>query len=322
MPNGFALFLSIFKPSKIKDAFQSAESRFILLTGVKFCGIACVALAVVAYQLYVNARLNFIFFRAHGYSAITELKDAYYDFVLANFVETIPLLFVFLISVFFLGLYTAIMILRPFKNIGAYSLLAIEDRDTPYEVDQFAGHRLVTQFSELFFDYLRLSRVQGKLEERSVPPQYMGIHGPVFDGAFLFHFCFLIVIMTIASVAMIMHVASDIHENTVQLAIRMLKVSPNVTSYFFSAQSSMLDELWILAGVLVCILNIMLALHLYKSVSGAAFGIFATMRSFIKGNYSARVHLLGYSYLRDSTRNLNKYLDWIQKNIGKGSARS
>ena len=128
--------------------------------------------------------------------------------------------------------------------------------------------------------------------------------------------------MTILSVVMIMHVATDIHQNTIQLAIKILKADPKVMAYFFNAQSIVLDELWVMTGILVCVLNLMLAFHLYNAVSGAAFGIFATMRSFIKGNHSARVHLVGYTYLRDSTRQLNKYLDWLQKNLQKPNGRS
>lgn len=322
MLKAFALPFKPFKVSTVKNVFKTAESRFILFTGLKFGSICVLALLIIGYQLYNNARLNFYFFRANGYSSNSDLQEAYFDYVLSNFTETLPFICIFIVVVFFLGLYIATLILRPFKNIGAYSTVAMEEPEIPYIVDQFAGHRLVTRFSELFFDYLRTCRKNNKLEERTIPPQYMGIHGPVFDGAFIFHFLFFIVIMTILSVVMIMHIATDIHQNTIQLAIKILKADPKVMTYFFNAQSNMLDELWLLTGILVCALNLLLAIHLYHAVAGAAFGIFATMRSFIKGNHSARVHLVGYSYLRDSTRQLNKYLDWIQKNLSKPHGRS
>ena len=317
MTKVFSLPLKFWKDLNFRNAFKTADSRFILFTGFKFASISFATLAIVGYQLYVNARLNFYFFQAHGYSSIAELKEAYFDHLLINFSEILPFIFFFIIAVFLVGLYVAAIILRPFKNIGDYSVKVLDDPNTPYKVDEFAGHRLVTRFSELFFDYLQTSRTNGKLEERAIPPQYMGIHGPIFDGAFLFHFSFFIAIMTIVSIVAIMNIAFDIHENTIQLAIEVLKADPKVLSSFFSAQTHMLDELWIITALLVCVLNLLLALHLYKAVSGAAFGIFATMRSFIKGNHSARVHLVGYSYLRDSTRQLNKYLDWVQKNLAK-----
>lgn len=317
MPKAFALPLTLLKTLNLKNAFKTAESRFILFTGFKFAAICLATLFIVGYQLYVNARLNFYFFQAHGLGEINELKEAYFDYLISGATDMMTITFFFIVTVFFVGLYIAVMILRPFKNIGEYSVRVLDHPNTPYQVDQFAGHRLLTRFSELFFDYLQNSRTSGKLEERNIPTQYMGIHGPVFDGAFLFHFSFFIAMMTIVSVVVIMHVATNIHESTIQLAIKMLKADPKVLSSFFHAQTTILDELWIIAAVLICILNLMLGLHLYNSVSGAAFGIFATMRSFIKGNHSARVHLVGFGYLRDSTRSLNKYLDWIQKNLAK-----
>jgi len=276
-------------------------------------------MGLVGYQLYVNARLNFYFFRAHGYGATDEMRDAYFDYVLSSFTDNLPYIFVFVVAVFFVGLYISVIILRPFKNIGDYSVNALVDQNTPYQVEQFAGHRLVTRFSELFFEFIRTGRTRGHLEESNIPPQYMGIHGPIFDGAFLFHFSFYLLIMTLLSVVAIVDIGSGIHQNTVQLAIKTLKVDPAITVNFFSAQSGIVEELWVMTALVICILNLLLAIHLYNSVSGAAFGIFATMRSFMKGNYSARVHLVGYGYLRESTRQLNKYLDWVQKNLTKPS---
>lgn len=308
--------------SEVRSAFKTAESRFILGTGVKFCGICLVTMIMVGYQLYVNARLNFYFFRAHGLEGLAEMRESYFDYVLSNFGDTLPLLFGFLIVLFFLGLYVANMILRPFKNIGRYCEEIVANPDRPYVVEQLAGYRLLTHFSEFFFEHLLDARRKGKLEERPIPPQYTGIHGPVVDWAYLMHFGIFIVIMTVVSVSVIMNVATDIHENTVQLAIKVLKVDPRVMANFFAEQSGILDEMWIITGILVCVLNLLLAFHLYDQVAGAAFGVFATMRSFLKGNYSARVHLVGYSYLRDSTRHFNKYLDWVQKNLTKDAGHS
>jgi hypothetical protein len=304
---------------RFRKLFQSDESKFVLGTALKFCLISWVAAFMMGYQLYVNARLNFFFFRAHGLSDVREVREAYFDYILSSLVESLPFIFCLFIGLFFLGVYVAKMILRPFKNIGHYCEQVIENPETPYEVEHFAGHRLLHRFSELFFEFLRDGKRAGRIEPRPVPPQFTRIHKPVFDGPFLLHYSFFIAMLIIVSVVMIMQVVSDVHENTVQLAIRYLKADPKITSSFFMSQSSILSEMWVLAAVLVFALYLVLALHLYAQVSGASFGIFATMRSFLKGNYSARVHLVGYSFLRDSTRALNKYLDWVQKNLTKGA---
>ncbi len=302
----------------LRQAFKTDESRFVLSTAVKFCALSCGVMLMVGHQIYQIVRLNLVFFRANGFSGIDELSEAYYDALLGNVAESLPLAFACFVVLFFVGLYLGIVILRPFKNIEDYCARAMEDPDAAYHVDQFAGYRLMTRFSELFFEFLRQARRQGKMEALGVPPQYTGIHRPLLDWPFLLHFSFFVLIMALLTVGMTMFLAMEVHENTVQLAIRMLKTDPKMMAGFFSAQTFVIEEMWILTGVLVMGTQMMLALHLYNQVSGAAFAIFSTMRTFMKGNHFARVHLVGYSYLRDSTRTLNKYLDWTQKNLSGG----
>ena len=301
--------------SFLKKIFQTEESRFLLGTAMKIWGISMLVELIVGYFVFNNIRLNFYFFKAHGYKGIDYLGEAYFEQVLGNIIDVLPWILGFHVVIFFMGLYIGHIMLRPFKRIGEYCLQVVEKPDTAYHVEEFSAYRLLVRFSEIFFDHLRSGRQKNKLEPRDIPAQYMGIHKPVFDGAFLFHFSFFLVIIMIVSIIAIMGLAIDVHENTSQIAIRMLKADPKMITEFFFDQSFIVHEMWYLTAILVVGLHVVMGLHLYSQVSGAAFGIFATMRSFMKGNWQSRVHLVGYSYLRESTRALNKYLDWVQKNL-------
>ncbi len=303
------------KTNFVKKLFQSPESRFMLGVAFKVWSISFVAELIVGYLLYTNVRLNFYFFRAHGYEGITELKSAYFDHVLADTIDFIPYILLFHIAIFFTGLYIGYLMLRPFRRMGRYCTMVIQDANVAYKVEEFSSYRLLTRFSEFFFDFITECRRKNKLEVRDVPTSYLGIHGPVFDGLFLLHFAFFLVIIVIVSVLVTMHFASEIHLNTIQIAIKMIKANPKMINSFFHDQSFMIDEMWYLTAIIVVSLHVVMGLHLYNQVSGAAFGIFATMRSFLKGNFQSRIHLVGYSYLRESTRSINKYLEWISKNV-------
>ncbi len=298
-----------------KKIFQTDESRFLLGTAFKIWGISMLVELVVGYILFVNVRMNFFFFRAHGYTGIDTIGEAYFHHVMGDLIEALPYLLLFHIVIFFMGLYIGHLILRPFKQIGDYCTKAIENPDIAYRPEEFSAYKLLVRFSELFFVHTREARQKNKLTVRDIPPQYMGVHKPVFDGSFLFHFSFFLIIIVIVSIVVIMNFASDVHENMTQLAIRMIKADPKMMTAFFQEQGFLVDEMWFLTAILVIVLHLVMGIHLYSQVSGAAFGIFATMRSFMKGNWQNRVHLVGYSYLRDSTRALNKYLDWLQKNL-------
>jgi hypothetical protein len=304
--------LKHFKPSRL---FRSEESQFLLFTGLKMSGISLVAMLLLAYIIYTLTRLNFIFFQAHGYEGLQEFQDFFFQQITVSVFETLPYVFLFHILTFFIGIYIGQMILRPFKAIGDYCEKVIQQPDLSYKIDAMADFRLLTRFSDLFFDHLRTCRKKGQMMTKDIPPQFLGIHKPQFDWQFFTHFFMLMMIIVIISVFVIMNMALDVHETTTSLAIRILKGNQAVISNFLSQQSFIISEMWVLTTLLITTLHIVLSLHLYQQVAGAAFGIFATMRSYLKGNYHNRVHLIGFSQVRESTRFLNKYLDWLQKNI-------
>jgi hypothetical protein len=102
----------------------------------------------------------------------------------------------------------------------------------------------------------------------------------------------------------------------IELASKTLPSSKDANR-FLNAQDFVMDDLISLTIFLIATLYLALGMHLYGKVSGAAFGIFSTMRSFMKGDHFSRVHLVGYAHIRDNTRKLNKYLDFAQNNFEK-----
>lgn len=306
----------------IKKVFQTEESRFLLGTAIKVWAISALVEVLVGYILYSNVRLNYYFFKAHGYRGIDQLSEAYFYHVMGDIIDALPWVLGFHVMIFFMGLYVGHMMLRPFRRIGEYCTKVIDHPEAVYRIEEFSSYRLLARFSELFFDFLSAGRKKGSIEKREIPPQFLGIHRPVLDGQFLFHFSFFLVIIMIVSIVAIMGFATNIQENTTQIALRMLKADPKIMSAYFEDQTFLIDEMWFLTALLVVGLHVAMGLHLYDQVSGAAFAIFATMRSFMKGCWQSRVHLVGYSYMRESTRALNKYLDWVEKNLTQKPPKS
>lgn len=300
---------------QFKRVFRTEDTRFMMLTGLKVSGISFVINLMVYSFLFQVMRLNYAFFRAHGFP---DLQDAsvFYGYILSGASENLLIVFLFHIFLFFIGVYVGWLILRPFRIIGEYCEQVIENQNAVYKVDEFSTYKLLTRFSEFFFEYLRESRKKGEITTNSIPPQFSRIHKPVPDYIFMLHFGLLLVIIAICSCLFINENASAIYENMIELAEKTLSNS-KVSNRFFSDQLFVLDDLMTLTIVLVAVSYLSLGLHLYHKVSGAAFGIFSTMRAFMKGNYFSRVHLVGYAYVRDYTRKLNKYLDHIQNNFDK-----
>lgn len=287
----------------------------MMITGLKVSGISFVINLIVYGILFQVMRLNYVFFKAHGFPDLMD-ESVFYDYLLAEAIDNLTISFIFHILLFFIGVYVGWLILRPFRLMGEYCEEVVENPNAIFKVDEFSTYKLLTRFSEFFFEYLRESRKRGELILNSIPPQFSKIHKPVADRIFMLHFGLLLVIIAISGSVFIIENASAVFESMIELSTKTL-VKSKEASQFFSSQTFVLDDIVTLSVVLIAVSYVALGFHLYEKVSGAAFGIFSTMRSFMKGNYSSRVHLLGYAYMRDYTRKLNKYLDYVQNNLKK-----
>jgi hypothetical protein len=303
----------------IKTIFKTEHSRFVMLTGLKVSGISILINLVVYGFLFEMMRLNYAFFKANNFPELTD-QSLYYDYLLTEVTDNFGAFFAFHIFLFFIGCYVGWLILRPFKDMADYCERAIENPNTIYKVEDFSTYSLLTRFSEFFFEFLRESRIRGELSVHSIPPQYAKIHRPTADKIFMLHFGLLLILIAVCSSVFTIENSTNIFNNMIELSEKTL-LSSQVSSKFFSEQSFVINDTVWLSVVLIVISYLALGIHLYEKVSGAAFGIFSTMRSFMKGNHSSRVHLLGYAHIREYTRKINKYLDYVHNIINKDRPR-
>lgn len=305
--------------TKLKKAFKTEDSRFYLSVGIKVAGISfCITLFVYLFILEI-LRVNYAFFKSQNFPEFSD-STLFFNVVTEEALDNLPILLSFHVFIFFIGIYLGWLILRPFKTLGEYSEEAIENVNAVYHVDQFTSYSLLTRFSEHFFNYLRESRKKNEIISQSVPPQFMGIHRPVFDKVFMLHFGILLIIICLSVGIFIIENASAVYNSIVDLGLITLK-DKKVVSKFLMEQTFIVDDIAVLTVVLIVISYTALGFHIYTKVAGAAFGIFSTMRSFMKGNHSSRVHLLGFANVREYTRKINKYLDYIQNNFAKDTTK-
>ncbi len=299
----------------IRKIFKTEDSRFIMAVGLKVTFISFTINLFIYFFLFQILRINHAFFKAHGFPDF-QSGSPFYDAITGEALDNLPILFLFHIVLFFVGVYVGRLLLRPFRTIGDYCENTLNDPNYDYRVEAFSNYSLLTRFSELFFEYLRDSREKKELLQHSIPPQFSKIHKPVQDKVFMLHFGLLLIVISIISAVFIIQSSSAIYTKMVELAMTTLPGSKGIHRYL-TEQTFILDDLVNMTIVLVIIFYTVLGVHLYSKVSGAAFGIFSTMRSFMKGNHTTRVHLIGYAYIRDHTRKLNKYLDYIHNNYVK-----
>jgi hypothetical protein len=306
----------IYSLKQVIGVFKDDQSKFRLITAFKMAGIPFLSLIILCTFLWLLLRLNLVFFEANGYSGFVELKEAYYERTFYALGELASYFGFFLILNVFMGIYVSDLLLRPFRIISEYCEKEVESGDAVYDPDFFSDLKLLTGISEYFINVMDNAKINGKLYPTKVPYKFTRIHRPVFEKGFFIQFSFFIFITSICAAIGIYVIIVDTYTNIVQLSITSLKSAPAL-NYFFKEQTVIFES--ILVGVMVAhvLLSILLSVNLYSKVAGPAFGFFATMRSFLKGAYRSRVHLVGYYYLRPYSRSINKYLEHLDKNILK-----
>lgn len=303
----------------ILNRYEDDEFMFKLGIGLKFLMISlCFMLSVLLFS-YLLIKINLIYFVAHGYPGASEFQDAFFDFVYSSLIDEVPYVVVAMSFIFCLGFYLSSIMIRPFKVIGKYCEERLNsDTNHYYSPDFFSDLKLLTSFSVFFFSKIDEAKTKGKLEKVDVPQDYTRIHKPVFEKNFFFNYLFIIAIFALLTSVGIFVLNNIVREQMFILSQKFLNsnmIGNKGIRYFVEEQFSVADIAVYFFIILHILMYCLFGIHLYGKVSGPAFAVFATMRSFLKGNYHNRVHLIGFSYLRNDCRRINKYLDHVQKSL-------
>lgn len=309
------MIIALINKFKLNKLFKSDDSRFILLTASKVSLVYFFTVVLVAYLVWLILSLNNIFFEANGFINFTGTETVFFDLVVSSLLQSAWYVMTFLILLFFAGVYLAKILLRPFAIIGQFCEEAAHNKSAIYNPDLFSDFKLLTRFSEFFFQYIADSRLNKKFNPGTIPPTFTKVRGPVFDRVFFFH-CFLFVSMiSICSSIFITSITVEIYNSIVELAIHTLPKSGNEVAYFLKNEQYLFRSIQYITILTLVTSYIFISFHIYGKVSGAVFGFFSTMRSFMKGNRTARIHLVGYPHIRPYSRAFNKYLDLICREI-------
>ncbi|HAZ14070.1 MAG: hypothetical protein A2X86_14275 [Bdellovibrionales bacterium GWA2_49_15] len=299
-----------------KNFLKDDEAKFRLWTGFKVTFIPFMTLFVLWIFLWIFLRINLAFYEVNGFPSSVDLSEAYFAYILSTLSNLTPFLIGFALALWIAGLYMAEVLLRPFKLIGDYCEKVTNGEPAIYDPDFFTDLKLLTRFSEYFFNILENASKNKKLLQFDVPVKFTRIHGPVFETNFFLQFFMMTIVTSMIVAGAIYIIIADIHQDMVKLSIEYLRHSKGV-SYFLAQQQDILNILIIGTLIVHTILYITLSVNLYSKVAIPAFGIFATMRSFLKGSLEARVHLIGHPYIRPHCRKFNKYLDKIVRDLTK-----
>lgn len=303
---------------KLKSYYSNDELMFKIGTGIKFVFISMFFLILVLSFTFVMVKIDLNYFTSKGFPGAVEFEDAFYNFVYGSVNSKWPLIIFPLALIFAAGYYVSTIMMRPFKVIARFCEERLSDQSMQYSPDLFSDLKLLTSFTAFFFARVDEAKVRGKFQKVEIPEGFTKIHKPVFEKSFFINYFFVIIVFSLVASIGILFLNFEIHNQILILSKQVLKnANSKEISVFLNDQ---FDVMKIVTEYLLAfhvLIYCMFGIHLYSKVSTPAFAVFATMRSFLKGNTHNRIHLVGYSYLRNDCRMINKYLDYVQKTIVK-----
>ena len=297
-------------------SFRSEEASFRLNTSIEIIFIYFLTIIINFTLLVIILDVYESFFNVSGLADSGNLESVYYQYLFKNVGSHILILVGIGVFLFLMGGFIAKIILRPFNDLGEYCENAIGKRGAQYTPSAFSELRFLTNFTSYFFQYIDLSRKEGRFLDVILPEQYIAVHKPKFEYHFFLHFMlFFLIICSAVSVSQYF-LFMDINLEMIDLFTEHLDLRKNAVGLrFMERNSDIFIRLLFISSIVSVFLFGILALRLYNKVRQASFGVFATFRAFLRGKYHSRIHLIGHNFIRVDCRLMNKFLDTVEKEL-------
>lgn len=297
----------------ILKTFRDDAAQYRFSVALRMVGNLLLTIVFCAFLLHLFIKINILYFEANGFPRLDVMREAFMDYVYGQASSHILFLVGFLLFYFFLGIYIAELTMRPFRLVADHCQAMIDKKDVSYNPGFYSDLQLMTNFCDFFFNASKTMEMNKDLIPVSIPERYKNIHRPVFERSFYLHYSTFIMISSLITVTALFFIASDMYESVITLAVSYLK-QKNLSDSFLVGQAELYTSAITIALIVHFFLAFLLTIRIHSQVATPAFAIFSTLRSYLKGQYHARVHLIGSYFLRPECRVLNQYLDYLEEN--------
>ncbi|MDH4469173.1 MAG: hypothetical protein QE271_14025 [Bacteriovoracaceae bacterium] len=296
-----------------KHFFTSELSRFKLKNGLALAGTYYAIISVVVYYQWILLKINVTYFESIYGKQFPGFPEAFYDFLIGDSSILLMIVFAIGIVIFFAGGIISELLILPFKRLATFCENSLETPSLEFEYKSFVDFQFLSRFSEFFFGNISQARTKKKiLDNEYIPKSFSKMHSPPLDLNFFLQFTLMMIfILGISSYIMVLF-NSTLFNSVIEFVMTYKDLKDVSAVNFIIKQEEVFHGI-IYPLIFVSIAgNFIISVFMYSRISGAAFGVFSTFRSFIKGNRKARVHLLGYSFVRDQTKKINYYLEKME----------
>lgn len=295
----------------MKDLFTSYDSKFTIKTALLITAVPAIMLLLVSYSVWLLLSLNFSYFLASGIPLDEHNVDVFMDYLLQTQADNLPLLGLFFIVVFFIGIFVSHIILRPFNELTSMCEELLSSTDDRIKIVGLERSKLLIKLGNFICSYYHAKKNGRSI---SVPDELLNVKKPTMDYVFYFQFfCLMFILMSIAIGSLVLF-AEHLHASIIETAITVLR-APKGMSKFLASQHNVFQLIVLVPSFLGVILYVFIAQVIISKIQGVTFGYVRDICEVAKGNTLRRLSPRKNDPGRKSASAINDVLDILHPSM-------
>ena len=191
--------------------FESQDTKFTIKTALLITIVPALMLGIIMYSVWLLLSMNHSYFVANGFPLDGLSLEDFMDYLLQSQLEYLPYIGLFFIAVFFIGLFLAHIILRPFGQLKEMCDEIIKAKGEKVKITGLGKQKMLIKLGDFLCVYSAAKESKKSIE---IPIELQKVKGPVMDFVFYFQFFCIMVILTTITVICI-----NVFVNQIQNAV-------------------------------------------------------------------------------------------------------
>jgi hypothetical protein len=269
----------------MKGLFTTQDSKFTLKTALLVTSVPVLMIAMVVYSIWLLLSMNYSYFRASGFPLDNNSLNDFINYVVQSQIEYLPLVGLFIVAVFFIGMFLSYIILRPFAQLSEMCEEIKNAKGEKIKIIGLSKKKVLIKIGDFLCKYAEACKNNSKIE---IPEEIQKIKGPVMDVVYYFQFFCIILILNLVTIGSIYIFTEQLQDAIVETAVSTLN-APKGMSVFLSSQNEVFDLIILVPSVVSCLIYILLSRLIINKVQGVTYAYVRDICDVARGNTKRRL---------------------------------
>jgi hypothetical protein len=289
----------------MKGLFQSQDTKFTLKTALFITCVPALMMGLIVYSVWLLLAMNHSYFLANGFPLDSLSLGDFMNYLLESQLEYLPYLGLFFISVFFIGMFLAYLILRPFNQLMEMCQEIKNAKGERIKIIGLGNRKVLIKVGNFLCQY---SDAQKNKKMVEIPNELKKVNGPVMDFVFYFQFFCIMSILTAITVTSIYVFTHQLHDSIIQAAINILK-APKGIALFLSSQERVFELIVFFPSLISVVLYGFIARLIISRIQGVTYAYVRDICEIASGNTARRLTPREEDPGRQAAQAVNEVLD-------------